>query len=65
MSTTLVRVDRGDGLLFNIAPGKDMEAFKAANPGAKEVAKPAGASDDVAMPEAPAKAESAAKDKGK
>lgn len=32
-----VRVDRGDGKLFNIAEGPELTAFKAANPGAHAV----------------------------
>jgi hypothetical protein len=53
MAGNLVRVDRGDGYLFKLAPGKELTDFMAANPGAKRVESPPPPSDDIAMPEGP------------
>lgn len=51
MGAGMIRVDRGDGKLFNFQPN-DVEAFIKANPGAKRVEGPSGASAPTAAEEA-------------
>lgn len=56
MGAGMIRVDRGDGKLFNFQPN-DVEAFIKANPGAKHVDGPSGQTSPTAAEDAATEAQ--------